>query len=131
MSTYFETLETTEGRVFIVTKRRWLGIFSCPHTSVMPYRAADLKHFGTFIHWSTRDPAMLEKLHNAILQFVVRDGISGLWEFANGVKKSDRIWDESGPNTRTWIQEMSRQTVEDGVVWPLPEEIFRYIRKFK
>lgn len=114
-----------------MTKSHRMGIFPYPHTSVMPYHAADLKHLGTFIHWSANDPILLEKLHSAIVQFVVEYGISDLFEFANGVKKSDRIWNETGVDSRTWLQEMSRQTLEDGVIWPLPEEVFRYIKKFK
>ena len=131
MSTIFKMVQTKEGRVFIITKRRWMGIFPWPHTSVMPEHAAELKHLGTFIQWSTQDPALLETLHDAIVQFVGEAGISGLFDFANGVKKYERIWKEASPGSGPWLHEMCRQAVEDGVHWPLPEEVLRYIKKFK
>ena len=125
----FSVLESDEGRIFIVTKTRWMGVFPRPHTSVMPYSTLQLKRLGTFIRWSARDPESLEKLHNAIVQCVQENGISGLAEFVNGVKKSEQVWKalpESGP----WLLEMVRQASEDGVEWPLPVDVLRQIRKF-
>ena len=131
MSTLFEVLETEEGRTFVLTKRRWMCIFPWPHTSVMPEHGGKLKDLGTFVVWSTRDPALLKTLHDAIVRFVREVGISGLFDFANSVKKSERIWNEAFPRSESWLQEMSRQAIEEAVDWPMPKEVLRYIRKFR
>src|SRR5438046_14444 len=91
MSTYFKALDTSEGQVHVLTKTRWLGFVPMPHTSVTPHSAGDLKQLGTFIKWTTNDPATLATLHEAIIRLVEQVGISGLVDIGNSVKMTARV----------------------------------------
>jgi hypothetical protein len=96
MSKYFEVLETSEGRVHILTKNRWLYVLPLPHTSVMPHSGAKLTHLGAFIKWTTDDPARLKALHDAIVCLVENVRLSGLVEVANSAKMTERVWKTLG-----------------------------------
>ncbi len=124
MSTYFNTLDTSEGQVSVLTKTRWMGFVPMPHTSVIPQNAIDLARLGTFIKWTTNDPATLATLHEGIRRLVVEIGISGLVVIANNVKMTQQIAKTLGVGWRDIV----RQAVQDGVVFPLPDDILRYIK---
>ena len=126
MSTYFKALDTNEGQVHILTKTRWLGFFPMPHTSVMPRNASDLKRLGTFIKWTTKDPATLSTLHDAIVRLVEQVGISGLAEIGNSVKMTSRVAKTFGGS---W-QDIVKQAAEDGVAFPVPDDVLRHIKGF-
>lgn len=84
MSAFFTAITTSEGLVHVVTKSRWLGVLSMPHTSVVPQAPADLKRLGSFIKWSTTDASVLGMLHDAIAALVKKTGASGLVEIGKG-----------------------------------------------
>lgn len=129
MSTYFKVLDTNEGRVYVVTKTRWLHIFPIPHTSVMPHRASGLKHLGTFIKWMTDDPALLATLHDAIVRLVQDVGISGLVEIAQSAKMTERVWKAFG-GAGSGLHGIVKQAAQDGVSFPVPEHVLKYIKGF-
>ncbi len=72
-----------------------------PHTSVTPRSATDVKHLGTFVKWTTNDPAVLATLHDAIVRLVEQVGISGLVEIANSVKMTEQVAKTVGGDWRT------------------------------
>jgi hypothetical protein len=126
MSTYFKALETSEGQVHVLTKTRWMGFIPVPHTSVMPHSAANLKRLGTFIKWTTNDPATLATLHDAIVRLVEQVGISGLVEIGNSVKMTARIAKTFGGS---W-QDVVKRAAQDGVAFPVPDDVLRYMKGF-
>lgn len=126
MSTYFKALDTSEGQVHILTKARWMGFIPMPHTSVIPHGAADLKRLGTFIKWTTNDPATLATLHDAIVRLVEQVGISGLVAIGNSVKMTARVAKTFGGN---W-HDIVRQAAQDGVAFPVPDDVLRYMKGF-
>jgi hypothetical protein len=126
MSTYFKALDTSEGQVHVLTKTRWLGFVPLPHTSVTPRSAGDLKRLGTFIKWTTKDPATLSTLHDAVVRLVEQVGISGLVEIGNSVKMTAQVAKTFGGS---W-QEIVRQAAADGVAFPVPDDVLRHIKGF-
>jgi len=126
MSTYFKAFDTSEGQVHVLTKTRWMGFVPMPHTSVTPHSAGDLKQLGTFIKWTTNDPATLATLHDAIVRLVEQIGISGLVEIGNSVKMTERI-----PKTfsGSW-HDIVKQAAHDGVAFPVPDDVLRYMKGF-
>ena len=124
--TYFKALDTSEGQVHVLTKTRWMGFVPMPHTSVMPHSAAALKRLGTFIKWTTNDPATLATLHVAIVRLVEQVGISGLVEIGNSVKMTERVAKTFGGR---W-QDIVKQAAQDGVAFPVPDDVLRYMKGF-
>ena len=101
-----------------------MGFFPMPHTSVTPRRAGDLKRFGTFIKWTTSDPATLSTLHDAIVRLVEQVGISGLVEIGNSVKMTETVAKTFGGS---W-HDIVKQAAQDGVAFPVPDDVFRYMK---
>lgn len=126
MSAFFSALDTTEGLVHVLTKTRWLGFIPMPHTSVVPHGAADLKRLGTFIKWTTSDASTLATLHEAIVQLVQQNGVSGLVEIGNRVKMTDRIARTVGGDWRDIV----KQAAQDGISFPISDEVLRHIKTF-
>ncbi len=126
MSTFFKALDTSEGQVHVLTKTRWLGFVPMPHTSVTPRCAGDLKSLGTFIKWTTKDPATLSTLHDAIVRLVEQVGISGLVEIGNSVKMTSQVAKTFGGR---W-QDIVKQTADDGVAFPVPDDVLRHMKGF-
>ena len=126
MSTYFKALDASEGQVHILTKTRWMGFVPMPHTSVTPRSAADLKRLGTFIKWTTNDPATLATLHDAIVRLIEQVGISGLVEIGNSVKMTERVAKTFG---RRW-KDIVKQSAQDGVPFPVPDDVLRHMKGF-
>jgi len=126
MSTYFKTLDTSEGQVQVLTKTRWMGFIPMPHTSVTPHNATDLKRLGTFIKWTTNDPAVLATLHDAIVRLVEEGGISGLVEIANSAKMTERVAKTFGGSWRDIV----KQAAHDGVSFPVSDDVLKYIKGF-
>jgi hypothetical protein len=126
MSTYSRTLDTSQGRVHILTKTRWMGFVPMPRTSVMPHSATDLKRLGTLIKWTTNDPATLATLHDAIVRLAEEVGIAGLVEIANSVKMTERLAKTFGGS---W-QNIVKQAAQDGVTFPVPDDVLGYIKRF-
>jgi hypothetical protein len=129
MSTYFEVVETNEGQVHVLTKNRWLYIFPMPHTSVMPRRGSDLMRSGTLIKWTTKDPALLATLHDAIVRLVQEVSISGMVEIAQSAKVTEQVWKAVG-GSGSGLQEIVKQAAQDGVSFPVPEHVLKYIKGF-
>ncbi len=126
MSTYFKALDTSEGQVHVLTKTRWMGLFPMPHTSVVPHNAGDLKRLGSFIRWTTSDPATLATLHDAIVRLVEEVGISGIVEIGNSLKRTERIAKSFGGSWHDAVEQAAR----DGVAFPVPESVVRHMKGF-
>jgi len=126
MATHFNALETSEGMVHVLTKTRWAGIFPMPHTSVMPHSGAELKRLGTLIKWNTKEAALLSTLHQGIVRLVEQVGISGIREIANSARMTDRVAKSFGD---TW-QNVVRLAAQDGIDFPIPDDILRHIKGF-
>ena len=97
-----------------------------PHTSVMPQGAADLKRLGTFIKWTTKDATTLATLHEATVRLVQQNGVSGLAEIGKSVKMTERVASAVGGD---W-HDIVKQAARDGVAFPVPDEVLRYIKGF-
>jgi hypothetical protein len=126
VGTYFKAIDTSEGLVHVLTKTRWLGLIPMPHTSVMPQGAADLKRLGTFIKWTTKDATTLATLHEATVRLVQQNGVSGLAEIGKSVKMTERVASAVGGD---W-HDIVKQAARDGVAFPVPDEVLRYIKGF-
>jgi hypothetical protein len=126
MSTYFKALETSEGRVHVLTKARWMGFVPMPHTSVVPHKASDLARLGTYIKWATKDPAMLGTLHDAVVRLVEEVGISGLVDIANSRKRSDRVAKTMGLSSRDFADEIAKSRA----AIPALDDVLRHVKRF-
>ena len=132
MSTYSKIIDTKEGQAYVRTKSKWLYIFPMPYTSVMPYpcSAADLKRFGTFIKWTTNDPAVLAQLHESIVHLVQEVGVSGLVEIANSAKMTERVLKTFG-GTGSGLQGIVEMAAQSGVTFPIPADVLKYFKGFQ
>ncbi len=126
MATYYDSVETSEGIVHILTKTRYLGIFPRPRTSVMPHKGSDLGRLGTAITWSTNDAAILGTLHPRIVELVREVGVSGIREIANSARMSDRVAKTFGGSWRDVVA----SAAQDGVPFPMPDDVLRYVKGF-
>lgn len=125
MRVQFTLVETNEGLVHVVTKRRWLGVVPMPHTSVMP-QEADLRRLGTFIKWSNTDTATLATLHEAIVSLLKEAGPSGLAEIRNSVRITKRLASAVGGDWHDIVKQANR----DGVPFPILDEVLQYLKSF-
>jgi len=128
MSKYSTIVETAEGQAQIMTKSRWMYVVPLPHTGIMPYppSAADLK-CGTLIKWKTDDPAVLAEMHNSIVRLVQELGISGMMEAANSAKMTEQVWKKFG-GVGSGMQEVVEMAAQDGVSFPIPANILKYLK---
>jgi hypothetical protein len=126
MSKYFKALETTEGRVHVITKSRWMGVVPMPYTSVVPHKAGDLARLGTFIRWATKDPAMLSTLHDSVVRLVEEVGISGLVEIANNEKRTERVAKTMG---LTW-RDLAEEAAKSRASIPLLDDVLKHVKRF-
>ena len=66
-----------------------------------------VEKLGTFIRWTTNDPAVLAELHKSICRLVREVGVSGLVEIANSARgwrsKYGSVLEESGPGFERWL----------------------------
>jgi hypothetical protein len=76
--------------------------------------------------WTTRDATTLATLHEAIVRLVQQNGVSGLVEIGNSVKMTERVASTVGGDWRDIV----KQAVRDGVAFPVPDEVLRYIKGF-
>ena len=129
MRTYFKVLDTKEGEVHVLTKKKWLFIFPMPHTSITPRSGTKLKSLGTLIKWTTDNPEKLKSLHEATVQLVEQIGISGLVELSNSAKMSERLWKGIGAKGNGLI-ELVKMAKQEGVDFPVPENVLKYIKGF-
>src|SRR4051794_1234940 len=97
-----------------------------PHTSVMPHRGTQLPRFATMIKWTTKDPAVLASLHACIVDVVKQIGIAGMRDIADSALMSDRAAKTFGG---TW-RDVLRHAAEDGVPFPLPDNVLAHIKGF-
>jgi hypothetical protein len=91
-----------------------------------PCSAADLKRLGSAIKWNTNDPATLITLHEATVRLVKQFGASGFVEIANSAKMTARVAKTFGGN---W-HDIVKQAAEDGVAFPVPDDVLKYIKGF-
>ena len=85
-----------------------------------------MKQLGTFIKWTTSDPATLSTLHEGVVRLVEQVGISGLVEIANSAKMTERVAKTFGG---TW-HDIVKEAAQDGVAFPVPDDILRYMKGF-
>jgi hypothetical protein len=132
MSNYSTIAETVEGHAQIMTKSRWMYVVPMPHTSIMPYpcSASDLKRLGTFIKWTTDDPAVLAKLHDSIVSLVQEVGITGMVEIANNAKMTEQIWKRFG-GAGSGLQDAVEMAAQEGVTFPMPANALKYLKGFQ
>lgn len=127
MTKYFTTLDTEEGRIHIVTKSRWLGIFPMPHTSVVPHRGADLPQLGTFIQWEPSDSTSLRTHHDAVIRLVEERGISGVANIARDEKRTEQVAKTMGLTWRALADEAAKSRA------PIPDldDVLKHVKRFK
>ena len=125
-------VHTKEGQADVSTKSRWLYVFPMPHTGVMPYpcSATELKQFGTFIKWTTDNPAALAKLHESIVRLVGEIGVSGLVGIANTWKMAAPMWRVAGL-TGTGAEVMRGMVLEGDFHFPMPADVLEYLKGFR
>lgn len=126
MATYYDSVNTSEGIAHVLTKTRYLGLIPWPRTSVMPHKGSELGRLGTAITWTTKDPATLRTLHGRIVELVREVGVSGIREIANSARMSDRVAKAFGGGWRDVVA----SAVQDGVPFPMPDDILKYVKGF-
>lgn len=131
MSAFSNIIDTKEGQAHISTKSRWLSIVPMPHTGVMPYpcSARDLKRLGTFIKWTTSNPAVLEKLHESIVSLVQEVGVSGLADIRNSARMTEGVWKTFG-GAGCGLKETVGMAKQEGIAFPVPDEVLKYVKRF-
>jgi len=132
MTTFSTYTETPEGQAHVSTKSKWMHIVSMPHTGILPHpcSAADLKRLGTFIKWTSDDPSVLARLHEAIVRLVKEVGVSGLVEIAESAKMTERMCKTFGGGEGSF-REVVEMAKRDGAEFPMPDEVVQYIKGFK
>lgn len=70
--------------------------------------------------------AMLSTLHNAMVRLVQEIGISGLVEVANSVKMTMQV----GRNFGTDWRDIFKQAAQDGVSFPVSDDVLRHVKGF-
>jgi len=132
MSKHSTIVGTKEGQAHVSTKSKWMGVVSMPHTGVTPHpcSAADLKRLGTFIKWTTDDPAVLTKLHDAIVTLVQEVGASGLVEIANSAKMTEQVWRTLG-GAGSGLKSIAEEAAREGAPFPMPAEVLKYLKGFQ
>ncbi|MBZ5543623.1 MAG: hypothetical protein LAO07_08085 [Acidobacteriia bacterium] len=90
MNTPFLTrVQTREGEVVVMTKTRYLLVFSVPRTSIMPWQAEDIGRMGVQFHWATKDRNLLEQLHNQLVDVLREINLTDLRSIADiGIRLS-------------------------------------------
>lgn len=76
------------------------------------------------IKWNTNNPAILAKLHDAVVRLVEQLGISGLAEVGNSIKMTERVAKTFGGSWRDVI----KQAAADGVAFPVPDDVLSYMK---
>jgi hypothetical protein len=95
----------------------------------MLHHAAQLKRLSTVIKWTTDDAGVIGTLHDSIVRLVQEVGISGLVEIANSAKMSQRVWKTFG-GTGSGQNEIAELAAQDGVSFPVPSDVLKYIKAF-
>jgi hypothetical protein len=90
MSTTFLTrVQTREGEVVVMTKTRYLLVFSVPRTSIMPWRVEQLGRSGVQFQWTTKDRNLLERLHGQVIEVLQEISLTELRGIADlGIRLS-------------------------------------------
>lgn len=126
MASYYDCVDTSEGIAHVLTKTRYLGIISLPRTSVMPHKGSELGRLGTEITWTTKDAAILRALHSRILELVREFGVSGIREIANSARMSDQVAKTFGGSWRDVVASAE----QEGVPFPMPNDVLKYVKGF-
>ena len=103
-----------------------------PHTGVIPHpcSAADLKRLGTFIKWTTDNPAVLAELHDSIVSLVQEVGVAGMKEIANSARMTEQVWKRFG-GAGSGMHEVVEMAAQDGVSFPMPTNTLKYLKEFQ
>jgi hypothetical protein len=94
----------------------------------MPHDRSQLGRLGTAITWTTNDAATLHTLHSHIVALVREFGVSGIREIANSAKMSDHVAKTFGGS---WRDVVTARAAQDGVPFPMPDEVLRYVKGFR
>jgi hypothetical protein len=132
MSKYSTIVDNNDGQAHVSTKSRWMGVVPMPHTAVLPQpcSAGDIKRLGTFIKWTTDDPAVLAKLHDAIVCVVREVGVSGLAEIRDSARMTEGVWKAFGGDG-PGVQNCVEMAAQEGVAFPLPADVMKYVKGFQ
>jgi hypothetical protein len=126
MASYYDSVDTSEGIAYVLTKARYLGIIPLPRTSIMPHSGSQVGRLGTAITWTTNDAGILRTLHSRIVELVRELGVSGIREIANSAKMSDRVAKTFGGSWRDVVA----SAAQDGVPFPMSDDVLRYVKGF-
>jgi len=131
MSKLATIVETADGQVQVMTKSRWMYVFSMPHTGIMAYppSGADFSR-GIFIKWTNDEPPVLQEMHETIVRLVKQVGTSGMTEIADSVKMTEQMWKLTG-GSGSGIQEMATEAAQAGVPFPMPANTLKYLKGFQ
>ena len=73
----------------VMTKTRYLLVFSIPRTSIMPWRVEQLGRMGVQFQWATKDRNLLERLHNQVIEVLREVSLTDLRSIADiGIRLS-------------------------------------------
>lgn len=75
--TFSSSVPSPHGPCALLTKEAFLGFWSRPRTSVFPQSSGGPLS-GLQIHWSTKDPSLLLKLHEATADYVSCVGVPSM-----------------------------------------------------
>ena len=89
MATYYDSVDTSEGIAYVLTKTRYLGIVPLPRTSVMPHSGRELGSLGTAIEVAHERPCDTTDILVALSSWFGMTGVSGIREIANSARMSD------------------------------------------
>jgi hypothetical protein len=125
MASYSTIIDVKDGRAHVSTKSRWMFVLSMPHTGVLPHpcSAVDVKRLGTVIKWTTDDPAVLKKMHEAIVRVVQDIGVGGFFYAAQVAKTRKQVYGHS------WLQDMVQLATWGE--FPTPADVVKLIKGFQ
>jgi len=78
------------------------------------------------IKWSTNDPAILDKLHEAIVRLTREIGIAGLIEIANTIRMTMQVAKTFGGDWHDIVKEAAKE----GAALPVPDDVIKFIKGF-
>jgi hypothetical protein len=105
-----------------------------PRTSVMSAKASQFGRTSGCIRWKTTDPLILARLHGAVVRLVQELGLSDFAELADAARITQRarkafMGDASGA-AELALREIIELAAKDGIVFPVSEDVLRYIESF-
>jgi hypothetical protein len=123
-------VESADGFVHVVTKSRSAGLLPDPHTSIIPANSAAVKSLGIVIHWRTREPSTLKKLHQAVIAMVEANSLITLVEIVNLAKCPPSALRKVGIEG-AGLYAVAKDWQNHDVPFPFPSEVVEHAKGFK